>query len=478
MPYRDHDRDQAGQKDAAKSSVRRTAAATLTDRTIRALQAGQKRADGAAAPGQGRLVVRARKLSGETARHFYFRYWDADNKERSMFLGAYPDMTLSAARQAADEQRKVVRGGSDPRVKRDVDAQASRDADQQALIEGRKGTLADLIDGYVEHLKLSGKSSYADVERTMKRHVIKPFPALASKRAREITAEDVSDILARMISRGIGRRTNIVRANLRAAFAFGSKRDNDPIRKAAALRSADKEDSNSPVKLFGITANPAADVSRIAKYDRALDRTLTDDEIKHYWESLGKIHQAVADTLRVALLLGGQRMSQLKRATWADYDPKRAVLTLRDPKGRGDEREHVLPVSDRVKGILATLKTINSEGYIFSTTAGDKQVDLSTLSSAVTEIARKFWKKSLKNAYSARDLRRTVETRLAGMKISKEIRAQLLSHGRTSGVQERHYDKHDYLPEKTTALAKWEAHLLRVTKGESSTVIPGNFGRT
>ena len=49
------------------------------------------------------------------------------------------------------------------------------------------------------------------------------------------------------------------------------------------------------------------------------------------------------------------------------------------------------------------------------------------------------------------DLRRTVETRLAGMGVSKDIRAQLQSHG-LSGVQIRHYDQHDYAEEKRHAL--------------------------
>ena len=31
----------------------------------------------------------------------------------------------------------------------------------------------------------------------LKRHVTKPFPVLASKRARDITADDISDIMAR-----------------------------------------------------------------------------------------------------------------------------------------------------------------------------------------------------------------------------------------------------------------------------------------
>jgi hypothetical protein len=46
------------------------------------------------------------------------------------------------------------------------------------------------------------------------------------------------------------------------------------------------------------------------------------------------------------------------------------------------------------------------------------------------------------------------ETMLAKMGISKDLRAQILSHA-LSGVQDRHYDKHQYIEEKRKALEAW-----------------------
>ena len=56
------------------------------------------------------------------------------------------------------------------------------------------------------------------------------------------------------------------------------------------------------------------------------------------------------------------------------------------------------------------------------------------------------------------DLRRTAETQLARLGVSKDDRAQLLSHG-LGGVQSRHYDRHEYMDEKRAALNKWSKHL-------------------
>ena len=67
-------------------------------------------------------------------------------------------------------------------------------------------------------------------------------------------------------------------------------------------------------------------------------------------------------------------------------------------------------------------------------------------------------------SFNLRDIRRTVETMLEALGISKETRAQLLSHG-ISGVQAAHYDRHEYLDEKRAALVAWENRLMAVIRG-------------
>jgi integrase len=67
--------------------------------------------------------------------------------------------------------------------------------------------------------------------------------------------------------------------------------------------------------------------------------------------------------------------------------------------------------------------------------------------------------------FDLRDIRRTCETMLAEMGISKDTRAQLLSHG-LSGVQSAHYDRHSYTNEKRAALIAWEKRLDHITKGK------------
>ncbi|MDW8468878.1 MAG: hypothetical protein RML56_07825 [Burkholderiales bacterium] len=51
------------------------------------------------------------------------------------------------------------------------------------------------------------------------------------------------------------------------------------------------------------------------------------------------------------------------------------------------------------------------------------------------------------------------------------MRARIQSHG-LGGVPSRHYDRHDYMPEKRAALEAWAAHLALARAGELGKVVP------
>ena len=95
-----------------------------------------------------------------------------------------------------------------------------------------------------------------------------------------------------------------------------------------------------------------------------------------------------------------------------------------------------------------------------------------TVSALVNDIATDMLEaKELRESFQLRDLRRTCETMLAAMGISSDIRAQVQSHG-LGGIQVRHYDRHNYIEEKRSALEKWNRHLDKIIAGQVGTVIP------
>jgi len=77
-------------------------------------------------------------------------------------------------------------------------------------------------------------------------------------------------------------------------------------------------------------------------------------------------------------------------------------------------------------------------------------------------------------AYTWKDLRRTVSTRLAARGVSDEIVWRALNHARYT-VTARHYNRHAYLAETRRALEVWDAELADIIarrKVELMTVLP------
>ena len=171
-------------------------------------------------------------------------------------------------------------------------------------------------------------------------------------------------------------------------------------------------------------------------------------------------------------------MAQLLRAKVGDFDPDTATLRLWDGKGkRTQPREHVLPLAPHAAGMVAALvarakareaERAKQEGrapelvglWLFST-HGRVAMNPETVSNRAAEVCAGIGGEP----FNVRDIRRTVETMLAGLGISKDTRAQLLSHG-ISGVQAAHYDRHAYTDEKRAALVAWEGRLAAIVQAE------------
>ena len=125
----------------------------------------------------------------------------------------------------------------------------------------------------------------------------------------------------------------------------------------------------------------------------------------------------------------------------------------------------MVPLLPEVLHELRALETVTGEYPWPFSTKGKVPLRLETLGAAIREIAAKF-----DRPFTLRDVRRTVETQLAALGISKDIRAQLLSHGRGDKIA-RTYDKHHYIDEKRRALEVWR-DLLTNWHGEAANVRP------
>lgn len=431
--------------------------------------------DASKARGVGRLQLRA-TATGQAA--FYFRYAGSDGKRVALPLGTYDDkgaagLTLKKAREQAGEYSKLYQSGhrdlraylehesAEGRAHIEAAAKARTEAERQA----QAGSLQKLMDGYVAHLKRQGKQSAQDVRNIFKRNVVDEFPDMAAMRAADLTHRDISAILAKLIDRGAGRTAGKLRAYLRAAFAEGLAAEGDPT-------------AHPDLHGFNLTVNPAALVSakKLSAFNKPRERVLNKAEMRAFLAALDKQSGVARDAVLLSLYLGGQRSAQLVRLKPGDVDLEAATLTLYDGKGsRLQPRTHMLPLTDRAKAIVQGLMDTNKEKpFLITLTSRGKNagrtvpIRTETMAHVVTEISAAMVKdKTAREPFEHRDLRRTCETMLARMGVSRDVRAHVLSHG-LSGVQSRHYDMHTYADEKRNALEAWDAELERIKSGKTA----------
>jgi hypothetical protein len=113
------------------------------------------------------------------------------------------------------------------------------------------------------------------------------------------------------------------------------------------------------------------------------------------------------------------------------------------------------------------MRSQGGNAAVFSTD-GVTPMRLETVSVFVSEVSDAMVAANeSREPFQLRDLRRTLETLLASLGVSRDVRGQVQSHG-LGGVQNRHYDRHEYLAEKRATLALLEAQLARLRTAEAA----------
>lgn len=419
----------------------------LTYKKLESLNVGEWASD--EGPRGGGAFVARKLKSGHVI--FYFRYTDPTGKRSVLTLGTWDkkgeDLSLAAARQLADRWSVLYRGGvRDLRAYREQEErerrreQDARRREEEAAVAAATATLGALLIAYVAQLRADGKSSAPSVERSIDNHVRKAWPKLWSTPAATVEQQDLLAVLAKVTADNKLRQAAKLRSYLKAAYN-------------AAIRSQQDARSLQILRDLRIFHNPAANLVAIDGATGVRNRALSVAELQAYWDRICAIEETSGALLRFHLLTGGQRVEQLGRLTLSNFDRDRGVITLHDKKGRRRvARNHEVPLVQRALADIFVMNRGLGE-YVFSVTAGRSGASYRSLEDRIKKVSQAMEAAGEleRGAFTAGDLRRTVETRLAALGFQPFELAQLQSHG-LGGVQARHYNRYDYLAEKRRAL--------------------------
>ena len=431
--------------------------------------------------GKGTLVLE-RKTAGFITGYYRERTNAGDKRIALGTLTKKPrtgtnEMDLDAMRLAALRlaTASIAAGGLEQYQEQQSALQATAAAelaqtDAQLALEARRGTFGELLDSYVSHLEKSGKVSHRAVANQFKSHIRDYHPELTQRLAALIEPEDIQFILSGVLGRkpkgrGVGNHAaggasndmrsicNNLRLSLQAAFSHAVKAHLSPERMAHSG------------KVFAIQANPVRDVPSVQGARRANTESLTPAEMGELLRYLDKLPEPKRAITNALIYFGGQRMTQLCAVPWDAVTDD--TICLLDGKGRKEQAwEHLLPITARTGEILAPLLECRMGAGPFAFSDGST-ASTSTIIKAFSEAGQTLATAGKTRLFTYRNVRVTAETLMAHQGISSEVRAWLLSHGR-SGVQAKHYDRYSYLPEKRAALEQWGRYLDGLANGDSA----------
>ena len=388
------------------------------------------------------------RITPNNIKTWTFRFRDrATGRPGRATIGQYPAIGLTAARSAADTMRQEVAAGGNP-ARRKRESRAGAGA----------ATFRALADRYLAEHARRHKRSHARDARNLELHVLprwrdRPFAGI--KRA------DVIELVERLIAAGKPTLANRIQSLVSSIYTF-------------AL-DADLIDANPCHRL------KKRGIENVGK------RVLSDGEIRLFWRGIAdslRTTQRIGLGLQMALLTGarvgeiaGMRRNELERLG----EPMRAAWIIPADRTKNG-REHMIPLVPMARNVVLNLLALidQDEQYLLPTRSRRRKGPIrpNSLTQAMDNFSRRLagdtsavrtWRSEPPTPH---DLRRTVGTRLAELRVPKEIRDRVLNH--TSGdVGTRHYNRHDFADEKREALTRWSRTLnVIVTGSPGARVVP------
>lgn len=380
------------------------------------------------------LMVRVTK-SGAKSYVFERRF---NKKTIRLTIGDVTAWSIEAAQKEGRQLAVTLDKGEDPREldRAKVEDKAQAKAEKERLA---KFTFGALMADYANELERQGKTSHAKIRGMVKLHLMDGAPRLANTAASLVTAEQIADLLRGLREAGKERTAGKLRSYCRAAFE---------------MARTSKLSLLVPVhfKSYGVQHNPAAETVAIKLVPDK--NPLMPVHLRQYWHAIEPLQGVRGAVLRLHLLTGGQRIEQLRQLVRCNAGE--GAITLLDAKGRTGRgaRPHTIPLMPAAREALHTLLALNPGEFPLSVDGGASPVSAKAIADwAKDAAARVDWLPADKpvGQFQAKRIRSGVETALASLRVSQEIRGHLLSHGVT-GVQAASYDGHDYAQQKLEAL--------------------------
>jgi integrase len=150
------------------------------------------------------------------------------------------------------------------------------------------------------------------------------------------------------------------------------------------------------------------------------------------------------------MLLTGQRRDECSNASWREFDFNQMTWTIPASRCKSGT-PHVVPIINDVRALLDELPRFKGGDYVFSTTLGRRPV------SGFSKAKDRLDSIMSTDKFVLHDLRRTMRTHLASLRVPDAIAELVLGHSKKGLIKV--YNQHSHIDELRDALTRWGIHL-------------------
>jgi integrase len=365
---------------------------------------------------------------------FWRMRYTFDGKPNTSTLGEYPYITLLEARNAAAEQRTLLKRGIDPNGEKREEA--------ERVAKEKSETFEEIIRDYHSHFIDNWTATTAEV--IIRRFEIYLFPHIGGEPFRTLTRQQMLEAL---------QRVEVLSPNIAERLLKHTSKAYD----YASLKRGGEFDPTIGVK------------NSLKKYKRGNYKAVDIDELGDLLAAIESNRQRFDKQTYYAtqlLMLTAVRTNELINARWQEINLDKAMWII--PASRMKMGlVHMVPLSRQVLKILRELKIANSHSEYVLPRKDDPQKTISDIT--VIRLLERIGYKGKMTGHGFRSVFMGIAKEK--LKFAHDIPDRQLAHV-PSGLNGKAYDRAKYLTERTDLMQKYADYieLINQPKGAQTNV--------
>ena len=363
-----------------------------------------------------------------------------NGKSKRFTVGYYPALSVAEARKAVVDAGLLKDNGIDPmQEKKNKDIKAKQEKQRELQ------TIEWLANDFYARYIANNRKAPQQIRQQIDADIV---PLLGQFNIEEITTRQITLALEKIVDRGAPVHANKVLSTIKQMFTYAVSK--------------------------GITErNPALLIKakNIGGVEPPRNRYLSYEEIKSVWAYFGDnskhgTHPATIVALKI-LLLTGARTGSLIKARFDEIDFEGSLWTIPPEhlklKLTEAHKPHKVHLSKLVKQLFLELRDLSGGNFVLPGRDGRGPANDKLFSRFVARTRGKVG--GIEEHFNVHDFRATFSTHLAGLGVAPHISELCLGHKLPAIMAT--YNKHEYLPERKTALELWSDKIEMLVKNDN-----------